>query len=831
MRFGILLILLLIPIQTHLTCSSKDWWDEEWYYRIPVRVSSASEPVEGILSLEINITNTLRKLEVDKEPDIGSIRLVYSSEQVPFAVSFSEEIVLEDFEGDLNNWEFSNYVVFEKSEDAVQGSYSLKFRKGTLKEAPIILRLDQKSLRSAKVISFFAKGNFTVVLRERLVKREISRVNVSSGEYRRFFIQYDPSLLSDRAEFSLFFYPSDHMTYNFIDDIKLARGNLIIRWFASISPGEEKLFYIYFNPLKDEPKFLPIFEVKGKEAELSPKIGPAEGFRTVVEVKEGSVLSGKVKVRAKVLGNLSKIVKVQFRLDYTEKVSWNSSYGLFGDMRFEEGEWVGVLDTTRTYDGLHKITVRAFELSGRFAEDEVFVYVRNVQYEEPVNLNPGDEEFTFCVLGDNRPGSSGEPMPQIFWQLTRAICTEHPDMVFNTGDVVYEGEFEEYLSFREVVSLLRAPLFIARGNHEISIGKEGEENYEHFFEAPGFPYNSYYSFNYGNSHFIILNANVYGSWYKVDEPQLNWFIKDLEENRGAEHVFIFIHQPIFEYKHGLEDKRSERILEEVIERNCFYPGRIFVFQGHEHMFYNGTSNNVTYYITGGGGAPLDPQYPDETLFFHFLKVTVRGKEVNVEVIKPLVLEVRQPESNVTFTSEQYLRISGRTQPYCKLKINGKEVPVLPAGVFDTRYKLDPGKNEILIEVYDPQTEEKASRRIIAYYRPALEVDLPNNLFSGSTIKIKVSSFGKPVKGATLMLDGVEALTDDFGCVEVKLPEFDERGRIVLVVKKEGFTDFVRVLEISARSYIRFSWFLLVLGVLSIAFIYLLVRTRGAFKPL
>jgi hypothetical protein len=795
-RFALILILLLVPIQASLSTSETDWWNLDWHYRVPVTVTSESGS-EGLVSLEINLTELMDELGVNREPDFGSLRVIHKAQEVPFVLSFTNQVKIEDLEGSLDSWKLSKHIVSEKSEDAVEGAYSLKFRKGSLEDVSNILELDQQVLRKGGLISFFGKGNFTVALRDRSFPIWIASVEVSSDEYRRYFISYDPDLLYEGREYALFFIPRDHFTYNYVDDIMFVSGNAVLKWRASVPAGQKAVFHIYFDEMGEEPRSVPLYKVQGTEKGFSVELGDPEGFRTIIKLNEDSVLSGKVEIRAEVLGNLSNIVKVQYRVDYSSNFSWDSPLGLWGEMYFDEGEWVGELDTTRTYDGLHVITVRAFEESGRFSTASVRIYVRNVQYEEPVNLNPEAEEFTFLVLGDNRPGSSKDPMPQVFWQLAKAMSEEGADMVFNTGDVVYAGEFKEYVRFREVVSMLSCPLFIARGNHEVSIGKAGEENFRHFFDAPGFSYNSYYSFDYGNSHFIILNANVQEHKYSVNEPQLSWFINDIRANREAEHIFIFIHQPIFEYAHGLENRTSERVLEEVIEENAFYPGRIYVFQGHEHMYYQGTSNNVTWYITGGGGAELDAQYPDETLFFHYLKVTVRGREVKVEAVKPLVLEINEPKGDVVHTSDPYLKIRGRTQTGCRLTVNGKEVIVSPTGVFETRIKLAIGRNDVLISVEDPATGDSISREITAIYKPQLEVDMPDRLKLGSEIEVRVESLGTPVEGAVIMIGDIQGTTNSQGLAKVQTPVVDGEKKFIVVVTKQGYTDFVKVVVVTA----------------------------------
>ena len=71
--------------------------------------------MEGFVSLNINLTAVLQELEVRRKPDIGSIRVIYGLEKIPFILSFSREVKIDDLEGALGNWELSEEIVSEKS--------------------------------------------------------------------------------------------------------------------------------------------------------------------------------------------------------------------------------------------------------------------------------------------------------------------------------------------------------------------------------------------------------------------------------------------------------------------------------------------------------------------------------------------------------------------------------------------------------------------------------------------------------------------------------------------------------------------------------------------
>jgi predicted phosphodiesterase len=58
----------------------------------------------------------------------------------------------------------------------------------------------------------------------------------------------------------------------------------------------------------------------------------------------------------------------------------------------------------------------------------------------------------------------------------------------------------------------------------------------------------------------------------------------------------------------------------------------YVFAGHIHAYAQAERDGIVYVVTGGAGAPLyrggHPQ-----AFHHYLRVTVRGEEVAIEVVK------------------------------------------------------------------------------------------------------------------------------------------------------------------------------------------------------
>ncbi|MDZ4833855.1 MAG: metallophosphoesterase [Candidatus Melainabacteria bacterium] len=153
-----------------------------------------------------------------------------------------------------------------------------------------------------------------------------------------------------------------------------------------------------------------------------------------------------------------------------------------------------------------------------------------------------------------------------------------------------------------------------------------------------FPRMGNYSFDYGDVHWLVLDANAYMDW--TDAELRAWVVKDLSAARSTRWKFVNFHQPGFSSnpKHGLEKRM--RLLAGIFEEH----GVDVVFTGHCHYYersfplrfavepnadgslidkdgqvagdftldktFDGVTvtkpNGVIYITSGAGGAKLDP---------------------------------------------------------------------------------------------------------------------------------------------------------------------------------------------------------------------------------
>ena len=226
-----------------------------------------------------------------------------------------------------------------------------------------------------------------------------------------------------------------------------------------------------------------------------------------------------------------------------------------------------------------------------------------------------DSPFTFAVYGDNRT------YPEVHEKIAKGIAEKKPDIVLNTGDVVefglfYEGWGREF--FEPAQELFRnTPFYIAIGNHE--------QDAPWYYDFVSFPEpENYYSFDYGNAHFTIIDSN---QWLdKPDTEQYEWLEEDLKSTSATWKFVFFHHPPYSSYpgytEEGTEDKKL-RVLCPLFER---YNVDV-VFSGHVHNYertYPLLNNNVeryryrdkavVYIVTGGGGAEHDSLIENRSYF-------------------------------------------------------------------------------------------------------------------------------------------------------------------------------------------------------------------------
>jgi 3',5'-cyclic AMP phosphodiesterase CpdA len=247
---------------------------------------------------------------------------------------------------------------------------------------------------------------------------------------------------------------------------------------------------------------------------------------------------------------------------------------------------------------------------------------------------PTSTQCRFVVFGDNRGEADGR-QPAVFSALVKRMAALDPDFVLGTGDYIYGAGSDEGLraqwneffwALQPLQSRKRVYFVPAPGNHEIQ-GGGGNRLFLEYFKR------LYFSFDWGGSHFIILDTEVPGEESRIAGKQRAWLSQDLAQARGASHIFVTLHRPLYPVSIHKGDSLDKYPAERDALHALFVQYRVAcVFAGHEHLYSRTERDGVQYTITGGGGADLYASQAKGGLH-HFLYVTADPMRYKIEVVR------------------------------------------------------------------------------------------------------------------------------------------------------------------------------------------------------
>lgn len=304
---------------------------------------------------------------------------------------------------------------------------------------------------------------------------------------------------------------------------------------------------------------------------------------------------------------------------------------------------------------------------------------------------PRSGPFNFFVLGDSGQGSEGQ------FLIAQQMLVERPALVIHTGDLAYpQASYEQfgrnYFNYY-YATMSSVPIFPTPGNHEYDVAGAAPYLAIHSVPAetvPAADRGRYYSFDWGNVHFVSLDAHQsLERAVNAGGAMLRWLENDLRTT----HLFwrvVFFHYPAYATGPNAGEVRSAWVRQYVVPIMEKYGVQV-VLNGHEHSYQRSESiwksavtrlpnTGITYFTSGGGGAFLYPVAPSPYVAFgrsvhHYLRVEVRGTrmvfhairadrvEIDTITLSPQPVFTDDPSPAVTFdpgpSAGAQVRISGR----------------------------------------------------------------------------------------------------------------------------------------------------------------------------
>lgn len=235
---------------------------------------------------------------------------------------------------------------------------------------------------------------------------------------------------------------------------------------------------------------------------------------------------------------------------------------------------------------------------------------------------PEQTSFRFVVFGDTRT------QHDVHRRVVQGILAQQPDFVLHTGDLVeYGAEKGQWDIFFEIEGELmgQSPLFPVLGNHE--------GNHRHYFDLFHLPGNErWYAFDYGNARFIGLEVDGFADYTPCSEQYL--WLQEMLTTNSRKWLFVYFHIPPYTSTQDSHEESVRQALTPLFERY----GVDMVFSGHKHNYERNEVGDITYIVTGGGGAPLYSMHQREAtqvafaMAYHFVLVEVDGARLKVTAI-------------------------------------------------------------------------------------------------------------------------------------------------------------------------------------------------------
>lgn len=230
--------------------------------------------------------------------------------------------------------------------------------------------------------------------------------------------------------------------------------------------------------------------------------------------------------------------------------------------------------------------------------------------------------FTFLHVTDTQAQNSQQF--DVWANLLRVAGEEVPDFKFllSTGDQVDMGsnlKLWKYFANNASDTLMSKPFMPAAGNHEAMSGSE--YSLDQNFILSNVPEQDttegvYYSFDYNNAHFAVLNSNNLSEDEALSDDQIEWLKNDMNSS-DAEWKFVALHKAPYSNGSHYDD---DDVIAIRAQLSTLMPELDIdmVFQGHDHVYLrtDAMANNKvvaseTQEITSSNGktytAKVDPQ--------------------------------------------------------------------------------------------------------------------------------------------------------------------------------------------------------------------------------
>jgi outer membrane protein assembly factor BamB len=187
----------------------------------------------------------------------------------------------------------------------------------------------------------------------------------------------------------------------------------------------------------------------------------------------------------------------------------------------------------------------------------------------PETSNPN---FNFVNIADVHVEAGTTNNKERFTEQLKQIneTTGNPAFIAVSGDLTNRATDAEFEDYTAATSTSELPIYPAVGNHDFTAGNGYGARIDNYRSYLG---PEWYSFDYGNRHFVVLENTLGFS----EDDQLEWLKQDLAHNADKKEVIVFVHKPLNTPQTPSSDQTNKFI--DVLSQ---YQTRL-VMVGHTHV--------------------------------------------------------------------------------------------------------------------------------------------------------------------------------------------------------------------------------------------------------
>jgi hypothetical protein len=257
--------------------------------------------------------------------------------------------------------------------------------------------------------------------------------------------------------------------------------------------------------------------------------------------------------------------------------------------------------------------------------------------------------LTFIAYGDTRfTQRDGVANAAARRALVAKVAGEKPAAIFIGGDLVYEGsnpeDYEIYRAETAVWTQAKIPIFPALGNHEFrGCDKDSSPCLVNWWGAAvpsGVRSFRWYSVTVGPKILVLLLDS--DSSLKPGSEQRTWFEQQMTRaGSQMEFVFVVLHYPPVRDPIFPRAKDEKEIARYLSKHTHSLRARVVVVSSHIHNYERFRRDDVTYLVSGGGGAKPVPVLRlfgelsklDTAENFHYIRFRLEGGDLQGTMVR------------------------------------------------------------------------------------------------------------------------------------------------------------------------------------------------------